>query len=234
MNVVRKIKPAPPAPPSSPVERVIRDPEFAKRLNSACDSNPHCPPLHKGRLTWLQSELKRQFKEKVSVETVRKWFAGEAKPRPDKVNKLAELLKVDISWLSLGIDKGMAPRELKTRSREIDGAVNIVAGLIEMDGCHSAYASEADQKRGIDIHAIIKGAKYDFHVVVPEEGIYRVPAQRDGLVVLGLTKSGMGFEIVEIPEDVIEDEGTNRGGVIELKASTKGLKRVESFTQRLG
>ena len=232
MAAVRKVKEV--APMTVPIERVIRDPEFAKRLNSACDANPVCPPLHRGRLTWLQSELATRFKEKVSVETVRKWFAGEAKPRADKVAKLAELLKVDISWLSLGVDKGMAPRELKATSREIDGAVNVVIGLIEMDGCHAAFPNEADQKRGVDIHAIIKGAKYDFHVVVLDEGFYRVPAKREGLVVLGLTKVGMGFEIVEIPEEVIEANGTNRGGVVELKAATKGLKRVEGFTQRLG
>ena len=214
-------------------DRVIRDPEFAKRLDSACDASGHCPPLHKGRLTWVQTELKRNFKEKISVETVRKWFAGEAKPRPEKVAMLAELLQVDISWLSLGVDKGMAPRELKIRGREIDGAVNIVAGLIEMDGGHAAFASEAEQKRGVDLHAIIKGAKYDFHVVVPEEGVFRVPSQRDGLVVLGVAKKGLTLEVTEIPEDVI-DRGTNRGGVVEVKSTTKGMKRVEGFAQRLG
>lgn len=214
-------------------ERIIRDPEFAKRLGSACDASGTCPPLHRGRLTWVQAELKRHFKEKISVETVRKWFAGEAKPRPEKVAMLAELLQVDISWLSLGVDKGMAPRELKARGREIEGAVNIVAGLIEMDGCHAAFASEAEQKRGVDLHAIIKGAKYDFHVVVPEDGIYRVPAQRDGLVVLGLTKRGMSLDLVEIPEDTIV-RGTNRGGVVEVKTSARGLKRVDGFAKRLG
>ena len=76
-------------------ERIIRDPEFGRRLDSACDANGICPPLHKGRLTWVQHELKRHFKEDVSVETVRKWFAGEAKPRADKVAKLAELLRTD-------------------------------------------------------------------------------------------------------------------------------------------
>lgn len=96
-------------------ERVIRDPEFARRLNSSCDASGMCPPLHKGRLTWVQAELKSRFKEDVSVETVRKWFAGEAKPRPDKVAMLAELLQVDMSWLSLGVDKGLAPREMKAR-----------------------------------------------------------------------------------------------------------------------
>lgn len=226
MVAIRKIKETP--------ERVIRDPEFAKRLNSACDASGHCPPLHKGRLTWVQVELKRHFKEEVSVETVRKWFAGEAKPRPEKVAMLAELLQVDISWLSLGVDKGMAPRELKARGREIDGAVNIVAGLIEMDGGHAAFASDSDQKRGVDLHAIIKGAKYDFHVTVQEDGVYRVPAQRDSVVVLGVDKQGFGVGVVEIPEDLIARYGNNRGGVVELKATLKGLRRIDTFAQRLG
>lgn len=215
-------------------ERVIRDPEFAKHLNSACDSHGQCPPLHKGRLTWVQTELKRHFKEKISVETVRKWFAGEAKPRPEKVAMLSELLQVDISWLSLGVDKGLAPRELKARSREIDGAVNIVAGLIEMDGGHAAFATEADQKGGVDIHAILKGAKYDFHVALVDEGVYRVPAYREGLVVLGVERSGFTIHIVEIPEDLIQRYGNNRGGVVEVKGTLKGLRRVESFAARLG
>lgn len=217
---------------SSP-ERIIRDPEFAKRLNSACDASGVCPPLHKGRLTWTQAELKRRFKEDVSVETVRKWFAGEAKPRADKVSMLAELLQVDMSWLSLGVDKGLAPREMKARGREIDGAVNIVAGLIEMDGGHAAFASEADQKRGVDLHAIIKGAKYDFAVVVQDEGVYRVPINRNGSVVLGVKKDGFTVQVVEIPDDLIE-RGNNRGGMVEVKANLKGLRRIETFTARLG
>lgn len=215
-------------------ERLIRDPEFARRLDGASTASGLCPPLHKGRLTWVQTELKRRFKEDVSVETVRKWFAGEAKPRPDKVAMLAELLQVDMSWLSLGVDKGLAPREMKARSREIDGAVNIVAGLIEMDGGHAAFASEADQKRGTDLHAIIKGAKYDFSVVVCDEGVYRVPVRRDGVVVLGIRKDGFEIQIVEVPDDIIENAGNHRGGMVEVKGSTKGLRRVGTFTQRLG
>ena len=214
-------------------ERIIRDPEFAKRIESACDANGLCPPLHKGRLTWVQAELKRHFKEEVSVETVRKWFAGEAKPRPEKVAMLAQLLQVDVSWLSLGVDKGMAPRELKARGREIDGAVNIVAGLIEMDGGHAAFASESEQKRGIDIHAIIKGAKYDIHVTVQEDAMYRVPPKRDGVLVLGVLKTGMTLTVVEISDEVIEKAGNHRGGMIELRASAKGLRKVESFGTRL-
>jgi transcriptional regulator with XRE-family HTH domain len=215
-------------------EKIIRDPEFAKRLDSACEASGLCPPLHRGRLTWVQNELKRHFKETVSVETVRKWFAGEAKPRPEKVARLAQILQVDVSWLSLGIDKGMAPRELKARGREIDGAVNIVAGLIEMDGSHAAFASDSDQKRGVDIHAIIRGAKYDFHVTVGDEGVFRVPVKREGLVVLGLVKRGFTAEIYEISDTVIERHGSNKGGMVEVKLPPSRLKKIESFTERLG
>jgi hypothetical protein len=183
-------------------------------------------------LTWVQGELKRRFKEEVSVETVRKWFAGEAKPRPEKVVMLAEILQVDMSWLSLGVDKGLAPRELRTKGREISGAVNVVAGLIEMDGCHAAFASEAEQKRGVDLHAIIKGAKYDFAVVVADEGVFRVPSGTDG-VVLGVVKHGFAVEIYEVSEAAI-NRGANRGGMVEVKTTAKGLKRVETFAQRLG
>lgn len=209
-------------------ERIIRDPEFAKRLDSACTASGHCPPLHKGRLTWVQNELKQRFKEEVSVETVRKWFAGEAKPRQDKVAKLAELLQVDMSWLSLGVDKGLAPREARSKVREINGAVNLVAGLIEMDGGHAAFGDG----KGADLHAIIRGAKYDFTVVVAEDGVFRVPARRDA-VVLGVDKQGFSIELVEIPDEVIE-RGNHRGGVIEVKVSARGLRRIETFTQRLG
>jgi hypothetical protein len=213
-------------------ERIIRDPEFAKRLDSACTAGGQCPPLHKGRLTWVQNELKRRFKEEVSVETVRKWFAGEAKPRQDKVAMLAELLQVDMSWLSLGVDKGLAPREAIIKGREIRGAVNLVAGLIEMDGGHAAFASEVEQKRGVDLHAIIKGAKYDFAVVVAEDGVFRVPVSSEA-VVLGTVKRGFTFEIYEIPESAIE-RGSNRGGMVEVKTSAKGLRRIQTFAQRLG
>lgn len=150
-------------------ERIIRDPEFARRLDSACDASGLCPPLHKGRLTWVQHELKRHFKEEVSVETVRKWFAGEAKPRQDKVAKLAKLLQVDVSWLSLGV----------------------------------------------------------------EDGIFRVPAKRNGLVVLGIQKKGFTVEVYGLADSLIEKHGSYRGGMVEAKVQPSRLSRVESFAQRL-
>lgn len=212
--------------------RVIREPEFARRLNSACDDNPRCPDLHRGRLVWLRSELKESFAQTVTVETVRKWFAGETKPRPAKLLAIADLLQVDVAWLSLGIDKGMAPRERKARTREISGAVNLVAGFIEMDGGHVAFPPEAEQNRGVDIHAIIRGAKYDFHIALLEDGLYRVPPKCEGLIVLGLSKRGFAIKLVEIPQELLNNS-RNTGGTIQVNGSAAGLVRIESFAQRL-
>ncbi len=88
-------------------DRVIRDADFASRLARSCDLHVECPPLHRGRLVWIQQKLETDFNQRVSIETVRKWLSGEAKPRPDKIKLLAALLGVDLAWLQ--IDVGAAP-----------------------------------------------------------------------------------------------------------------------------
>lgn len=211
--------------------RKIRSPEFAKRLESACDGNGLCPPMHKGRLTWVQRELSSRFKEDVSVETVRKWFAGEAQPRRDKTVMLAELLQVDVTWLEMGIDLDLAPRERKIRNATADGVVNLVAGLIQMDGGHPAFPDSAGP---VDLHAIIRGAKYDLRIAAANEaGVFHVPVDYEGCIVLGVVKHGFSVEIYEIGDEMIERNGNRRGGSIEVAVSTKKLKRVESFRDRL-
>jgi len=217
--------------------RVIRDAEFAKRLTLASDGHPMVPPLHSGRLTWVVRELKSRFDEDISVETARKWFHGEAKPRPDKVAKLAQLLEVDVGWLSLGIDATMQPRERKIRNAIADGAVNVVAGLIQMDGGYPAFPTEAETV--VDLHAIIKGAKYDFHVssgVIDGRQIeFSVPREcGPSVLVLGVIKRGFNIEIAEIPGELIET-ATRRGATATVTMTEAEFKkhRIESFAKRL-
>lgn len=220
-----------------PTQRIIRDAEFAKRLESACDGHPHVPPLHRGRLTWFRDQLQQRFKMSVTTETVRKWFWGEAKPRPDKIAMIAELLGVDVAWLQIGVDPGMPPRERKARNAMADGAVNIVAGLIQMDGGHPAFPDEEGE---IDLYAIIRGANYAFHVSLGEPvgagARFAVPVKRKGLLVLGLLRRDLCFEIIEITEALIEARGTKRGGSIEVPVDGRTLNRlprIDGFTARL-
>lgn len=83
------------------VGKPLRSPKFAARLRDACDEFPSCPPLNKGRLTWLRTELTKRGTV-VSVESVRKWLAGEGRPKQDKAESLASILAVNPIWLYMG------------------------------------------------------------------------------------------------------------------------------------
>lgn len=74
------------------------DTEFKDRLVKACNEHPDIPPFGSGRQTVIAKKIG------VSQEAVRKWFVGEAKPRPRAMSALAKFLKVDNLWLSMGAD----------------------------------------------------------------------------------------------------------------------------------
>ena len=224
--------------------RVIRDPEFARRLESAMDQHPHAPPRHHGRLSWLKNELaKKPYEIDVSVETTRKWLAGESRPRPKKMERLAELLQVDPAWLAMGIDPDLSPRERKVRNATIDGVVNVVAGIIQMDGGHPAFPEENDKQAArdnVDLYAIIRGANYALRVALGHQDDKRlrfvVPTRYENVIVIGVIRTGLSFEFYEVPLETIAD-GNRRGGSIEVSVPLAKrdslLKRIESFSDRL-
>ena len=227
------------APPSSSA-RIVRDAEFARRLDQACDSFAQVPSGH-GRLTWVQRELENRMDLSVSLETVRKWFAGEAKPRQEKLPKIAEMLQVDVAWLSLGVDPDMQIRGRPMRNPLADGPARIVAGLIQMDGGQVTFPEETDkeaQKNHVHLRAIIKGAKYDLHAspgkVDGRKVKFSVPANSGAVIVLGLIRQGFAIEIVEITPELIA-AGTRRDGSIEvlIDPHKSKLRKIESFRNRL-
>lgn len=95
-----------------------------KRLVQACDESKLIPPPHKGRQQVIAERIG------VAPEAVSKWFKAVSMPRPDKMERLAELLQVDQSWLAFGINPERDRQERKAHAREIDGAVHLVMGLI--------------------------------------------------------------------------------------------------------
>ncbi len=214
-------------------QAALRAKAFSRRLVQACDTSSKNPPPAHGRLTWLKNEL-ANLGATTTVETVRKWYIGEMKPRPDKVALLARILEVDEAWLSLGVDPSMTPRERKVRDAMADGAVNLVAGFIQMDGGHPAFPDE-DYKGHTDIHAIIKGAKYEFHVTVGDaDGKFAVPSKRKNMIVLGLVRqSGFCVDLYEIDEETIKQNGRRRGGSVEVTTDLEKLRHITSFAERL-
>jgi len=224
-----------------PVPRIIRDPEFASRLTSACDNHPDAPDKHDGRLRWLKDELAKRG-QLISPETARKWFAGESRPRPAKMGILAQTLEVDPAWLSMGIDPDLGPRERKVRNAMVDGAVNLVAGFIQMDGGHPAFPDDDDKRAkadNVDLYAVIKGASYAFNVCLGtrEEELLRfvVPSNYENVIVIGVLRDGFNVKLFEIPSELIADKGHRRGGSVELLVSRdeEQMRWIESFTERL-
>ena len=180
----------------------------------------------------------------MSTEAVHRWFWGEVKPRPDKTACLAEILMVDVSWLQIGIDQGLAPRARKARNALADGVVNVVAGFIQMDGGHPAFPDEGDaraEQDNVDIHAIIRGGNYALHVALGADAadtagegmvIFPVPTKHEAVIVLGVLRNEMTIEIFEISPDLISEHGIRRGGSIEVVVNRTDLRRIESFSQR--
>lgn len=214
---------------------VIRDPAFADRFSKACDGNEHVPDLHQGRLSWVAEQTSKKLGKPVPLETVRKWSKGISKPREATSNILAEILLVDPTWLYIGTDTNDTPRERRLRNSAVDGVVNVVAGLIQMDGNSVAFPEEDDitaQRDRVDMFAIIKGAQYRIHVALGEKtkGGYRfaLPPGADRVTVLGVVRDGMSLLIAPL---TAEHEGQTKQVVIVAEEAFTG-SAISSFSKR--
>ncbi len=169
----------------------------------------------------------KNFGYDVSLETVRKWSAGESRPTPDKMKALSRLLDVDEAWLSLGIKPDMAVDERKARNAAVDGAVNLVTALLQMAGAHCAFPGDDDPARGyVDLYAIIRGRHRALKVtlcqVVGDAMRFQAPVEYEQVVVLSVVRTGFSrAEVYVIPPDVIAN-GRSRGGYIEIEAHKSG------------
>jgi hypothetical protein len=229
---------------SSTRPKVIRAPEFAKRLNAAADNNPIIPPYLYGRHKWLKAAIEVKFNVKITTASMGKWMNGEVKPREDVVRMMAEILKVDEAWLSLGRSPELSPRDEKNRNATASGAVNLLCGLISMNGGHPAFPTEDDARAKaalIDLYAIIRGAQYAFHVNLAADaghGDYRffVPTAFEDAFQIGVIQTGdLDFILVELSTDLINERGTRRGGNVDviLAAGLIESVRIRSFRNRL-
>lgn len=227
-----------------PSEKKIRAPEFGRRLTQQLDAMPLVPPMNYGRLAWLQDELKKRFDADVSRTTISKWVIGEVKPTEERLRMLAQILEVSEEWLSLGIAPDMTPRETKIRNATASGAVNLVAGLVSMDGGHPAFPAEDDARAKtalIDLYAIIRGAQYAFHVNLAidlADGTlkFAVPSNAEDAFQIGVIRGEeLTFTLVELSDDLIKEHGKRMGGVVEvvMTPAQVAAARIHGFKNRL-
>ncbi|TIT80337.1 MAG: hypothetical protein E5W57_03260 [Mesorhizobium sp.] len=219
----------------------IAHPDIARRLEGACDGNPDVPPLNFGRLGWFAEQLEKH-NVSVTPETVRKWFAGETMPRRAAAKALAQILKVDEGWLLTGTAPEFSEGQRKTHSVVAGGAVNVVAGFIQMAGGHPSFPEDNDvvaKANNVSLYAIIRGAHYRLHVtpIVGERGGYfLVPNDtKQGTVTLGVIPNGQ-FKVViyELDWPTIEKVGTRKPNGYEIRmADTTAFKEVTTFAERL-
>ena len=218
--------------------KVIRHKDFAKRIEIACENHAHAPSGH-GRQVWLKNALEEKFDEKVSTEAVRKWFAGEARPKPKMMSIVARALAVDEAWLALGITPTATPVEKRKQNALASGAVNLVAAQIQLAGGNIAFPEDPD---AFDLSAIIRGKSLNITVRLLSAGtsVTHVPMARGVVLAVVPTDNPTVFDFFEIPHLVFDDSGTIRGDYVEIElhamagkviSANRALPQVKDFSR---
>lgn len=140
---------------------------FAERLNIACDDHPSVPTLRNGRQTWLRDRLEDRGVE-VRLQSVHRWFNGIARPYHKNMLVIAEILRVDVGWLSTGSREAEAPQIHRKLAIADNGALSLLTGLLQSKGFTVAFPEDDDMVAQVDavhVFAIIRGRKHTFHGV---------------------------------------------------------------------
>lgn len=204
-----------------------QDRAFAMRLQEAIEGNPNIPEFGRGQQTWFRDRLE------VSAEAVRKWFTGESRPRPAVMKKIASLLGVDEAWLSLGIAADVGPKERRVRNAVADGAVNVLAGMSQMNGGHVAFPGDKDPRAGyVDLYVILHGQQVAVHVSlaqIQDDGTARfdIPNEYEDCTTVGVIyPRPMRCQFIQLPRDLIKKHHARKGGYNTVIASKKGQDYV--------
>lgn len=217
----------------------IKYPDFGQRMIQAADVNPKVPPMNHNRLGWIVDQMQSRFGHSVTKETVRKWFAGETIPRAEASKYLAQIMEQSPEWLLLGVRTGVDTKTTKARNALASGAVNVVAGMIQMAGWHVAFAKKEDEAK-YDFEVIIRGAKYQMHIasgrLVGGDWDFAIPTEAKDSFVIGLCPiSPTCFTLIEIDQEHLEEVGSAKRGSYEITVheSFEGWRKIESFAERL-
>lgn len=221
----------------------MTDQAFAKRLAVACNQNPNVPEYGLGRQTWVRDQMA------VSHEAVRKWFAGQARPRPEKMTQLAKVLGVDEAWLALGKKGELDTKEKRVRTLHMDGAVSLVTGLLQLSGASVAYPREKDPAAAyVDLYAIRQGVQVAIHVSLGQADAqghlhFSVPAEYEACMVIGVVHlSGNHVHLLHLEPSNLDRHAARRGGYCEVEvdyhnrsywSDADKWSKIESFSKTL-
>lgn len=204
---------------------------FVRRLVQACDESAHIPPPHKGRQNYIAEKIG------VVAEAVSKWFNGVAMPRPDKLERLAELLQVDQSWLAFGISPEMTRTERKAHVREIDGAVHLVMGMMMLAGANCGMPGKNDQRAAyVDFYSTMRGTVYPIHVAMARE-VSRdsfeiaLPKEFSDVRCIAVVPAGSGkFHFLDLPMALVNEHKSRKSGGFQLVIHRTEPSRYQTGT----
>lgn len=205
---------------------VVRDKDFARRLEMACEGSPNCPTdEYRGKQKWVRDQLLAKHGIKASAEAVSRWFQGVMRPRPSTIAALAQILEVDEVWLNLGLKPDLTKAEKKVRDAQVAGMVNVVAGIIQMGGGTIAFP---EGNEDIDITAIVKGKVHNVSVKLARamgDNVFKfvVPRDASNLTVIGLIDDGgFSFTMLRFTTELIETHGRRHSDLFEIEVKKSG------------
>lgn len=195
--------------------------DFSRRLVQACSESRKVPPAYKGRGKYLADALK------VSQETTRKWLSGEARPTPDKMKALAELLEVDEAWLAIGTTPELDRREKHAHAQAVDGSIYLVYGMVLLAGGSPAFPKKKAEGAPVDLYAIFNGTQYSIYVAAAQEkdGAYTfyLPKEYAEVTCIGVVPlSHTRFMFLHLTPDLIGKHKASKQGGIAVEISKKG------------
>lgn len=202
--------------------------EFARRLLKAVDNNPIVPEKGRGQQVWLAQKLG------VTQEAVRKYFEGMARPRPDKMKDLAKLLRVDESWLALGVNPEMDAKQKRQYQGRAEAAAYLAFGVFMANGYTCAFGKEGDE--AVDFFAIKGGQQKAVSVTTGREKSKSVwvfpvkPTYEQVVNIVVVPIRATQFDFVYLDHTGIAEHGDYRGAMIELGAHKEG--RIYSTGKR--
>jgi len=226
-----------------PMKNVTLNAAFARRLQVAIDNNPNVPPKFHGQAAWFVGKFAERGVP-VSIQTVSGYLQGKYLPAPDKLAVLAGILNVDESWLLHG-DPISAHGRVPTapRNPSAPAIVNLLAGMIGIDGGAVAFADEDSSPDNAHMFAIIRGVQYSIRAIPGEidgDDVVitfnrKAPMPEHVLLLAVVRKVAFEFGVFEITPAIFEQyarQGHGRGPS-EMRIPTAEVSWIESFKQRL-
>ena len=187
--------------------------DFKDRLEKSCDASVDIPDHGFGRQVVLAKAMG------VSQEGVRKWFAGESKPRTSAMKKLAALLNVDYAWLSIGAEL-LGTQKFRAVARHQNAGVYALTSFLISAGCTVAFTE--DLQDDSDITAVSNGKLLKF-LAIPSTPISNKTAEFDienKVTNKGVTSVGCIFKDYSNKSSIIYD-------FVDLTGLPQGTARIK-------